>query len=118
MPVLPPCGTTATPAAWVADSTAATSAVLPGRTTASGRPPGAAPVRVVRRHVVRVGEDVGVAHHGAQPSEQVGQQVGESVMRRFSLEVLPSSTAMSRATGNDASVGDQDRLPRHVLPVR
>ena len=38
MPVLPPCGTTATPAAWVADSTAATSAVLPGRTTASGRP--------------------------------------------------------------------------------
>ncbi len=37
-PVLPPCGTIATPAAWQAVTTAATSAVDPGRTTASARP--------------------------------------------------------------------------------
>jgi hypothetical protein len=36
-PVLPPTGTTATPAAAAARSTAATSGVDPGRSTASGR---------------------------------------------------------------------------------
>ena len=37
-PVLPPCGTVATPASWHAVTTAATSSVDPGRTTASARP--------------------------------------------------------------------------------
>jgi len=37
-PVLPLCGTMATPRAAQARTTAATSAVLPGRTTASARP--------------------------------------------------------------------------------
>jgi len=37
-PVLPPCGTIGVPAAAQACTTAATSAVLPGRTTAWARP--------------------------------------------------------------------------------
>jgi hypothetical protein len=37
-PVLPPCGTTATPCAVHAATACATSAVLPGRTTASATP--------------------------------------------------------------------------------
>jgi FAD/FMN-containing dehydrogenase len=37
-PLLPPCGTTATPAAWHARNTAATSAVDAGRTTANATP--------------------------------------------------------------------------------
>ena len=38
MPVLPPCGTMATPASAHARTTAATSAVVPGRTTARAAP--------------------------------------------------------------------------------
>ena len=66
-PVLPPCGTTAAPCSAQARSTAATSAVSAGRTTARARPP-KRPVqsRLVARPGVVVGQHVGVADGGAE----------------------------------------------------
>ena len=73
-PVLPPCGTIGTPGSRASRTTAATSAVVPGRTTARAAPAiEAARLDEIGRGVSGGGEDVPGPDHGG---ETVKQRVG------------------------------------------
>ena len=105
-PVLPPCGTTATPAPAQAATTAATSSVEPGRTTARARPAWV-PVQsttyaATSASSVRTWSAPMLVRSWSSRSSMVLLLVGR--VGRVGGAGQPSSTATSSATGSEARV--------------